>query len=59
MEQSYGLERYGQKRKSMRRDTVKDYLNRLKVKGLLLREGSVRSGSWLLTPVGKAAIEEG
>ena len=32
----------------MRRDTVKEYLGRLKGKGLLLREGSTRSGRWIV-----------
>jgi Mn-dependent DtxR family transcriptional regulator len=39
-------------------DTVKEYLRRLKVKGLLVREGTVKAGSWLLTPAGKAAAVE-
>ena len=43
---------------TMRRDTVKDYLKRLKKKGLLVREGTGRVGTWRLTHAGKAALEE-
>jgi ATP-dependent DNA helicase RecG len=32
----------------IRRDTVKEYLQRLKGKGLLIREGSSRSGRWIV-----------
>ncbi|MCI5144107.1 MAG: winged helix-turn-helix transcriptional regulator, partial [Candidatus Electrothrix sp. AR3] len=33
---------------SMRPDTVKEYFRRLKTKGLLLREGTSRSGHWIV-----------
>ena len=33
---------------SIGRDTVKEYLGRLKSKGVLLREGAPRSGSWVV-----------
>ena len=34
---------------SMRRDTIKKYLGRLKAKGLLVREGPTRTGRWRVT----------
>ena len=37
--------------------TVKEYLRRLKAKGVLEREGSTRTGRWQLTETGKAAID--
>ena len=43
---------------SMRRDTVKEYLGRLKAKGLLVREGSPRMGRWLLTDAGRTALAD-
>jgi len=33
---------------SIGRDTVKEYLGRLKSKGVLVREGAARSGSWVV-----------
>ncbi|MCI5137644.1 MAG: AAA family ATPase, partial [Candidatus Electrothrix sp. AR1] len=33
---------------SMRPDTVKEYFGRLKAKGVLRREGSSRSGYWIV-----------
>jgi ATP-dependent DNA helicase RecG len=36
-------------RLEIRRDTVKEYLQRLKGKGFLVREGNPRSGRWLVT----------
>ena len=39
------------------RGTVKEYLRRLKVKGVLVREGSTRTGRWRLTETGRAAID--
>ena len=33
---------------SIGRDTVKEYLKRLKSKGLLERKGSARSGTWII-----------
>ena len=33
---------------SVGRDTVKEYLGRLKSKGVLVREGAPRSGSWVV-----------
>jgi len=41
----------------IRRGTVKEYLRRLKAKGLLVREGSTRTGRWRLTEAGRAAID--
>ena len=41
----------------IRRGTVKEYLGRLKAKGLLVREGSTRTGRWRLTAGGRAAID--
>lgn len=41
----------------MRRDTIKEYLRRLKARGLLVREGSTRTGRWSLTDAGRAAID--
>lgn len=43
---------------SMRRDTVKEYLGRLKARGLLVREGSPRMGRWLLTDAGRTALAD-
>jgi len=43
---------------SMRRDTVKEYLGRLKKRGLLVREGSPRMGRWLLTDAGRTALAD-
>lgn len=43
---------------SMHRDTVKEYLVRLKARGLLIREGSSRAGRWLLTDVARTALAE-
>ncbi len=42
----------------MRRDTVKEYVQRLKIKGLLVRKGTPKSGLWTLTEVAKKALEE-
>lgn len=42
----------------MRRDTVKEYLHRLKTKGLLIREGTPKSGQWLLTETANKELEE-
>ena len=39
------------------RGTVKEYLRRLKAKGVLVREGSTRTGRWHLTETGRAAID--
>ena len=39
------------------RGTVKEYLRRLKAKGVLVREGSTRTGRWRLTEAGRAAID--
>ena len=39
------------------RGTVKEYLRRLKAKGVLVREGSTRTGRWRLTETGRAAID--
>ena len=33
---------------SIGRDTVKEYLGRLKRKGVLVREGAPRSGNWVV-----------
>ncbi len=41
---------------SMRRDTVKKYLGRLKEKGLLVREGPTRTGRWRVTDAGKSSL---
>lgn len=41
---------------SIRRDTVKKYLGRLKAKGLLVREGSTRTGRWVVTDAGKTVF---
>ena len=42
----------------MSRDTVKEYLGRLKEKGFLVREGSLKTGRWRVTAAGQAALEE-
>ncbi|MFH0784572.1 MAG: ATP-binding protein, partial [Pseudomonadota bacterium] len=42
---------------AIRRDSVKKYLHRLKARGLLVREGSTRTGRWRLTAAGRAAID--
>ena len=42
---------------SMTRDTVKEYLGRLKQKELVVREGSARAGRWLVTEIGKRKAE--
>jgi predicted transcriptional regulator len=42
----------------MRRDTAKEYVERLKAKGLLTRKGEPKSGLWILTEAAKKAIEE-
>ena len=39
------------------RGTVKEYLRRLKAKGVLVREGSTRTGRWRLTGAGREAID--
>ena len=39
------------------RGSVKEYLRRLKAKGVLVREGSTRTGRWRLTEAGRAAID--
>ena len=39
------------------RGTVKEYLRRLKAKGVLVREGLTRTGRWRLTGAGRAAID--
>ena len=39
------------------RGTVKEYLRRLKAKGVVVREGSTRTGRWRLTGTGRAAID--
>ena len=39
------------------RGPVKEYLRRLKAKGVLVREGSTRTGRWRLTGTGRAAID--
>jgi len=41
---------------NIRRDTVKEYIARLKAKGLLLREGSARGGVWRVTDDGAGAL---
>ncbi len=46
------------KKLDMRRDTVKEYLNRLKTKGLLVREGTPKSGQWLLTETAHMELKE-
>lgn len=45
------------KRLQMGRDTVKEYLGRLKTKKWLLREGGPRTGLWLVTEEGKMTLE--
>lgn len=40
----------------IRRDTVKEYIARLKAKGLLLREGGARGGIWRVTADGAGAL---
>ncbi|MCI5219377.1 MAG: winged helix-turn-helix transcriptional regulator [Candidatus Electrothrix sp. LOE2] len=37
---------------SMRPDTIKEYFGRLKAKGVLRREGSARSGYWVVLQEG-------
>ena len=46
------------KEMDMRRDTAKEYVERLKTKGLLARKGEPKSGLWILTEAAKKAIEE-
>jgi ATP-dependent DNA helicase RecG len=42
----------------MSRDTIKEYLGRLKEKGFLVREGSTKSGRWRVPEAGRVALEE-
>jgi len=43
----------------MRRDTVKEYLGRLKRKGMLVREGTPRSGHWVVLQDGDGKATNG